>query len=176
LNKKYYEINNPIIFREVEKANGWLSNDAPYPIVYSGKLYSTPQALFLALPFLQRLIFKEAELIRLEPDVFSATKLANRIILSPDFEKHEIRYDNLEAIRNMEEVLLRKVETFPILLNLIDKTEERPIVLRVDPGDSSLFDGLYWGALYINQKNMWTGKNNLGKLWEKIRSDFRKKN
>ncbi len=145
-----------ITFTKVSLPNGWMSNMAPYPVIYNNVTYKTTEALFQCLRFenypeIQKEIMNEKS-----PMAAKMIAKGNRDILVKD---------GYEFLGNKDLELMRlcinlKLEQHPQLKDELLATGNKKIIedCSARPQDS----GLFWGCAY--QNGTWIGKNSLGEI------------
>jgi len=151
-----------IAFTKVKLRYGWLASMAAYPIEYEGKIWKTAEALFQALRFNEEGV-KEA--IRTEASATYCQILAKKLA-----KTYQLKVEPMseQDVTNMELVVRLKAEQHPLLLRELIKTKNRPIYEDNTKRGPKLAN-LFWGA--IKTPEGWVGKNNLGKIWEKLRAE-----
>ena len=133
-----------------------LDNFSSFKVLYKGTLYSSVEEAYQALGFAESAP-EIAEKIKNSYSAHEAQKIA--------YANKEKRQENWDDIKLgvMEELLRLKIEQNPYVKKKLLDTKDYTIV-EDSPKDS------YWG---------WgedrTGKNNLGKLWMKLREELKGK-
>lgn len=153
-------MSNVIEFTKVRAPHGWLGNMSPYPIEYMGHAYPTSEALFQALRFKQHHIRVEI--------MAAKSPMAAKMIAKRNVEHMSVKRLSDVDVENMWLVLRLKTEQHPQLVPLLLATGDAHIVEDVTArrGGSALF----WGA--ANVDGVWTGRNELGKLWMARRAEL----
>lgn len=151
-----------ISFTAVRKPYGWLGNMSPHPVLATGEMWRTTEALFQSMRFETksepwRVIHAERSPMGAK---MMAKKFSNQMIVVPRSDAD---------LLNMKVVLHIKMSQHAILRQLLVETGEVLIVEDVSnrPTDS----GLFWGA--ARDGDDWRGQNRLGNLWMEVRRDIR---
>jgi ribA/ribD-fused uncharacterized protein len=154
---------NIIWFSAVKEENGWMSNMAPYPILFEGKIWGTSEALFQSLRYDDEEI---KEIIRKEKSPMAAKmKAKKRIYVS----KRIVVPMSGRDVENMKMCIRLKFEQHADLRKLL-----------IDTGESLIFEDInerkkendkFWGARKISE-NKAEGKNMLGEILMEIRKGF----
>jgi N-glycosidase YbiA len=149
-----------ISFSKVSEPNGWLSNMAPYPVIYDGKEWRTTEALFQALRYDDPAI---REIIRNEKSPMSAKMVAKKYK-----DKRVVEPLSEKDIENMKLCVKLKIDQHPKIQMLIKATGSRKIYENI--GSRSKKNDLFWGAKLIN--GTWEGNNMMGKIWMEMRGIY----
>ena len=161
-----------IAFTKVKLPYGWLGNMSPYPVTHDGKRWRTTEALFQAMRFCDESIKEE---IRAVPSPIGCKMRVKAIVkqLTTNSELHKRCVDPTSAqdLKNMELCLLLKLEQHPSLVADLLATGDLPIYEDVT-SRGARGTNLFWGAIR-NPDGSWTGRNELGKLWQKLRAEKR---
>ena len=131
----------------------FLSNFWNAPIEYDGIVYSSNEAAFQAQKCLD--INEKLRFVGLAPD--KAKELGREICLRPDWESVKLGV--------MEDIVRAKFTQNPALAELLLATGNRPLI------EGNTWDDTFWGMSLTTYE----GKNNLGRILIKIRSELRKK-
>ena len=132
-----------------------LDNFSSFKVEYKGYLYSTAEEAFQANLFIKD--YPEiAEKIKKSHSAHEAQKIR---LLNED----KIKLNEKETLELMEDILRCKLKQNPYVLKKLLETKEYTII-----EDSPKDDYWGWG---INRD----GKNNLGKIWMKLRKEYQKK-
>lgn len=132
-----------------------LDNFSSFKVKVNGYLYSSLEEAFQSMLFLPD--HKEiSEQIKNSYSAHEAQKIMHENI-------NKIKYSNKEKLVLMEKLLRLKIEQNPYVLKKLLETENYTIV-EDSPKDN------YWGC-GINRE----GENNLGKLWMKLREEYKVK-
>ena len=141
---------SPILFFSGHK---YFSNFASYSIKWKGKLYPTSEHAYQAEKFKDKSLKIK---IRLARSAYLAKKVA-------DENKDKVPknwYSSGLAVKIMEKVIKEKILQHEHIQRKLKESGNRKII------ESSPFDSFWgWGP----KKN---GKNNLGKIWMKLREDL----
>lgn len=148
-----------VAFTSAAKPYGWLSNMAPHPIHFAGKVWRTSEALFQAMRFEDEVIQEEIR-GKLSPMAakFVAKKHKSRMVVVPQSDLD---------LAHMEHVLWLKLEQYPELKEKLLETGDMPII--EDCTRRPHGSGLFWGAAWRDGR--WVGENRLGKIWMKLREE-----
>lgn len=131
-----------------------LDNFSSFKVEYKGYLYSTAEEAFQANLFIKD--YPEiAEKIKKSHSAHEAQKIR---FLNED----KIKLNEKETLELMEDILRCKLKQNPYVLKKLLETKEY-IIIEDSPKDD------YWGW-GINRD----GKNNLGKIWMKLREEYLK--
>jgi ribA/ribD-fused uncharacterized protein len=153
--------NIPIItFSKVDLPWGFLSNMAPFPILYMGVEWKTAEALFQALRFVDTEV---REIIRTEKSPMAAKMKAKlfraKMIIEPT---------GPEDVMNMRQVLHLKFSQHNDIRKKLLNSGQYQIIedigIRNKPRD------LFWGMR--KQNGLWEGENTMGKLLMELRDSF----
>lgn len=152
----------PVTFTKVALPFGFLSNMAPYPVEYEGKVWRTAEALFQALRFDDSSV-KEA--IR-----ESQSPMQAKWIVKAHKNQMVVAQRSEQDVDNMRLVLRLKVKQHPDLAQRLLDTGEEIIIedATSHPGGSAKF----WGQ--VRKGGAWVGENVLGRLWMELREELRK--
>lgn len=132
-----------------------LDNFSSFKVKVNGYLYSSLEEAFQSMLFLPD--YKEiSEQIKNSYSAHEAQKIMHENI-------NKVKYSNKEKLVLMEKLLRLKIEQNPYVLKKLLETKNYTIV------EDSLKDN-YWGC-GINRE----GENNLGKLWMKLREEYKVK-
>lgn len=132
-----------------------LDNFSSFKVKVNGYLYSSLEEAFQSMLFLAD--HKEiSEQIKNSYSAHEAQKIMHENI-------NKVKYSNKEKLVLMEKLLRLKIEQNPYVLKKLLETENYTIV-EDSPKDN------YWGC-GINRE----GENNLGKLWMKLREEYKVK-
>lgn len=132
-----------------------LDNFSSFKVKVNGYLYSSLEEAFQSMLFLPD--HKEiSEQIKNSYSAHEAQKIMHENI-------NKVKYSNKEKLVLMEKLLRLKIEQNPYVLKKLLETENYTIV-EDSPKDN------YWGC-GINRE----GENNLGKLWMKLREEYKVK-
>lgn len=140
-----------IFFKYTNVPYGWLSNFSLYPIRYYGEMYATSEHLYQSLKFSD---LNSAKLVRETKTAKEAAQLGRTL---PGMISN---WDDIK-IDVMEKVLWEKVDQHEILQKWLLETGEAEII------EESKRDS-FWGNGPDGK-----GRNELGKLWMKIREELR---
>ena len=131
-----------------------LDNFSSFKVEFEGYLYSSAEEAFQANIFIKD--YPEiAEEIKRSHSAHEAQKIRFKY-------EDKINLSKKEILELMENILRRKIEQNPYVLKKLLETKDYKIV-----EDSPKDDYWGWG---INR----TGENNLGKIWMKLREEYRK--
>jgi predicted NAD-dependent protein-ADP-ribosyltransferase YbiA (DUF1768 family) len=160
-----------IAFTKVKLPYGWMSNMSPHPIEHNGKKWRTAEALFQALRFCDSEI---QERIRAETSPIGC-KLRVKAIVKDLTVRGELHKRCIEPmsepdLKNMELCLRLKLKQHPKLVTDLLATRDSPIYEDVT-SRGARGTNLFWGAMR-NPNGAWTGRNELGKMWERLRTEF----
>lgn len=132
-----------------------LDNFSSFKVKVNGYLYSSLEEAFQSMLFLPD--HKEiSEQIKNSYSAHEAQKIMHENI-------NKVKYSNKEKLALMEKLLKLKIEQNPYVLKKLLETKNYTIV-EDSPKDN------YWGC-GINRE----GENNLGKLWMKLREEYKVK-
>ena len=132
-----------------------LDNFSSFKVKVNGYLYSSLEEAFQSMLFLPD--YKEiSEQIKNSYSAHEAQKIMHENI-------NKVKYSNKEKLVLMEKLLRLKIEQNPYVLKKLLETKNYTIV-EDSPKDN------YWGC-GINRE----GENNLGKLWMKLREEYKVK-
>lgn len=132
-----------------------LDNFSSFKVKVNGYLYSSLEEAFQSMLFLPD--HKEiSEQIKNSYSAHEAQKIMHENI-------NKVKYSNKEKIVLMEKLLRLKIEQNPYVLKKLLETKNYTI-MEDSPKDN------YWGC-GINRE----GENNLGKLWMKLREEYKVK-
>lgn len=132
-----------------------LDNFSSFKVKVNGYLYSSLEEAFQSMLFLPD--YKEiSEEIKNSYSAHEAQKIMHENI-------NKVKYSNKEKLVLMEKLLRLKIEQNPYVLKKLLETKNYTIV-EDSPKDN------YWGC-GINRE----GENNLGKLWMKLREEYKVK-
>lgn len=140
-----------IFFKYTTGPYGWLSNFSLYPIRYYGEMYATSEHLYQSLKFSD---LNSAKLVREAKTAKEAAQLGRTlpgIIANWDDIKIDV----------MEKVLWEKLDQHCLL-------EKR----LLDTGNSEIIEESHKDSFWGNGPDG-NGRNELGKLWQKIRGALR---
>ena len=132
-----------------------LDNFSSFKVEFEGYLYSSAEEAFQANIF-----------IKDYPEIAEEIKKSHS---AHEAQKIRFKYEDMislskkEILELMENILRRKIEQNPYVLKKLLETKDYMIV-----EDSPKDDYWGWG---INR----TGENNLGKIWMKLREEYKKK-
>jgi hypothetical protein len=133
-----------------------LDNFSSFKVKVNGYLYSSLEEAFQSMLFLPD--HKEiSEQIKNSYSAHEAQKIMHENI-------NKVKYSNKEKLVLMEKLLRLKIEQNPYVLKKLLETKNYTI-MEDSPKDN------YWGC-GINRE----GENNLGKLWMKLREEYKVKN
>ena len=133
-----------------------LDNFSSFKVKVNGYLYSSLEEAFQSMLFLPD--YKEiSEQIKNSYSAHEAQKIMHENI-------NKVKYSNKEKLVLMEKLLRLKIEQNPYVLKKLLETKNYTI-MEDSPKDN------YWGC-GINRE----GENNLGKLWMKLREEYKVKN
>jgi len=150
-----------ITFTKVDLAYGWLGNMSPHRVKHLDRWWETTEALFQALRF-------EDENVREE-----IRKAKSPMTAKMKAKAHAVRHlrrvepASPEDLANMRLVLRLKIKYHPRLKADLLATGDAQII-----EDCSARAASPWGARKID--GQWEGENLLGKLWMKLREEFRR--
>lgn len=165
-----------IAFTKVAFPYGWMGNMAPFPITYQKVPYRTTEALFQCLRFPNEPKIQRA--IRDEKSPMGAkmrAKAFRSCLESPICDAADLE--------RMALCLRLKCQQHPQLRNELLRTGEAEIIedctarsrdIEID-GKNHAAGLPFWGARWEPQDQSWHGKNALGVLWMKLRSQLRGK-
>lgn len=132
-----------------------LDNFSSFKVKVNGYLYSSLEEAFQSMLFLPD--YKEiSEEIKNSYSAHEAQKIMHENI-------NKVKYSNKEKLVLMEKLLRLKIEQNPYVLKKLLETKNYTI-MEDSPKDN------YWGC-GINRE----GENNLGKLWMKLREEYKVK-
>jgi hypothetical protein len=132
-----------------------LDNFSSFKVKVNGYLYSSLEEAFQSMLFLPD--HKEiSEQIKNSYSAHEAQKIMHENI-------NKVKYSNKEKLVLMEKLLRLKLEQNPYVLKKLLETKNYTI-MEDSPKDN------YWGC-GINRE----GENNLGKLWMKLREEYKVK-
>ncbi len=132
-----------------------LDNFSSFKVKVNGYLYSSLEEAFQSMLFLPD--HKEiSEQIKNSYSAHEAQKIMHENI-------NKVKYSNKEKLVLMEKLLRLKIEQNPYVLKKLLETKNYTI-MEDSPKDN------YWGC-GINRE----GENNLGKLWMKLREEYKVK-
>ena len=132
-----------------------LDNFSSFKVKVNGYLYSLLEEAFQSMLFLPD--HKEiSEQIKNSYSAHEAQKIMHENI-------NKVKYSNKEKLVLMEKLLRLKIEQNPYVLKKLLETKNYTI-MEDSPKDN------YWGC-GINRE----GENNLGKLWMKLREEYKVK-
>ena len=132
-----------------------LDNFLSFKVKVNGYLYSSLEEAFQSMLFLPD--HKEiSEQIKNSYSAHEAQKIMHENI-------NKVKYSNKEKLVLMEKLLRLKIEQNPYVLKKLLETKNYTI-MEDSPKDN------YWGC-GINRE----GENNLGKLWMKLREEYKVK-
>ena len=132
-----------------------LDNFSSFKVKVNGYLYSSLEEAFQSMLFLPD--YKEiSEQIKNSYSAHEAQKIMHENI-------NKVKYSNKEKLVLMEKLLRLKIEQNPYVLKKLLETKNYTI-MEDSPKDN------YWGC-GINRE----GENNLGKLWMKLREEYKVK-
>lgn len=132
-----------------------LDNFSSFKVKVNGYLYSSLEEAFQSMLFLPD--HKEiSEQIKNSYSAHEAQKIMHENI-------NKVKYSNKEKLVLMEKLLRLKIEQNPYVLKKLLETKNYTII-EDSPKDN------YWGC-GINRE----GENNLGKLWMKLREEYKVK-
>lgn len=132
-----------------------LDNFSSFKVKVNGYLYSSLEESFQSMLFLPD--HKEiSEQIKNSYSAHEAQKIMHENI-------NKVKYSNKEKLVLMEKLLRLKIEQNPYVLKKLLETKNYTI-MEDSPKDN------YWGC-GINRE----GENNLGKLWMKLREEYKVK-
>ncbi len=126
----------------------FLSNFYPCEVEFDGEVYRTVEHAFVAAKTLDKCIRDD---IRFLSQPGKAKRFGKKIELRPDWDEIKL---------NIMEELLRKKFSQPYFRDLLSNTGDDIII------EGNNWNDTYWGVC------RGVGKNNLGKLLMKIRSDI----
>jgi ribA/ribD-fused uncharacterized protein len=139
-------------FYSLSSAYGEFSNFALFPIWVDGELYQTSEHYYQSHKFLDEEIFSK---IKSAPSAYLAAKWAREL-------KDQYRTDWEEAKDSiMEKAVYAKFSDYSVLKELLLSTGEAKIYEHTQ-------NDCYWGDCLDR-----TGKNKLGQLLEKIRTEMK---
>lgn len=142
---------NQIFFKYTTGPYGWLSNFSLHPVTFQGKVYLTSEHLYQSLKFVDP---KTQETIRAAANPKMAAHLGRTLLgMRKDWDE--------EKIAIMEEVLWQKLDSNRELEAKLLSTGEAELI------EESRKDS-FWGNGADGK-----GRNELGKLWMKIREELR---
>lgn len=131
----------------------FLSNFAASPLLYAGETYPTVEHAFQAAKTFDP---EERAKVQMATSPGAAKRLGRRVTLCTDWET--VKYDIMLA-------LLRQKFSDPVLREKLLAT-----------GDAELIEGNTWGERTwgcVQVKGKWVGKNRLGQLLMKVRTEMR---
>ena len=133
-----------------------LDNFSSFKVEFEGYLYSSAEEAFQANLFIKD--YPEiADEIKKSHSAHEAQKIRFKY-------EDKINISKEEILELMENILRKKIEQNPYVLKKLLETKDYMIV-----EDSPKDDYWGWG---INR----TGENNLGKIWMKLREEYKKEN
>ena len=133
-----------------------LDNFSSFKVKVDGYLYSSAEEAYQSLLFLPD--HKEiSDIIKNSHSAHEAQKIAHEY-------KEKVKYTNKDKLKIMEKILRLKIAQNPYVLKKLLETKDY-LIVEDSPKDD------YWGW-GIDR----TGKNQLGKLWMKLREEYRKNN
>lgn len=132
-----------------------LDNFSSFKVEFNGYLYSTAEEAFQANLFIDEYP-KIAEEIKKSHSAHEAQKIRFKY-------EEKIKSNSNEMLELMEKILRCKIEQNPYVLKKLLETKDY-IIVEDSPKDN------YWGW-GMNRD----GENQLGKLWMKLREEYRKK-
>jgi len=156
--EKEIEMPDKVYLINKDKEVRFLSSFSAHSIVINGKIYETTEHYF-----------QSAKFFHTDPEWAEEVRKANGPKLSAKLGRsrdHKIdeNWDKCLAMLNMEKALIAKSQQHQEVMDQLMATGDSYIVERAD-WDSIWGDGPYK-----------CGKNQLGRLWMKVRSDLRKLN
>lgn len=132
-----------------------LDNFSSFKVEYNGYLYSTAEEAYQAAHFIE----ESPEIAEKIKNSHSAHEAQKICFLMKD--KQDKNWEK-KSLRVMEEILICKLEQNPYVLKKLLETKDY-LIVEDSPKDN------FWGW----GENR-TGQNNLGKLWMKIRDEYKK--
>lgn len=130
-----------------------LDNFSSFKVEYEGYLYSSSEEAFQANLF-----------IRKYPDIADKIKKSHSAHEAQKISlmyQDKIELNNNEVLELMEKILRCKIEQNPYVLHKLLETKDY-IIVEDSPKDN------YWGWGIDRD-----GKNNLGKIWMKLREEYK---
>lgn len=140
-----------IFFKYSTGPYGWLHNFSLYPIKYNGEMYATSEHLYQSLKFsdpISKKFIREASTPKKAAQI-------GRTLPNVRMDWEEVKVDIMEG------VLRYKLAQHYLLEQKLLDTGDAEII------EQSAHDS-FWGQLPNGQ-----GRNELGKLWQKIRAELR---
>jgi len=163
-----------IAFTKVDLPYGWLGNMSPHIVRYQDQWYKTAEALFQCMRYEG---FPEVQQeIRDQKSPMSAKMAAKKYkkLIAGRCSKEEEEVKDLERMR---ECLLLKLKAHPDLKRRLLGTKDALII--EDCSRRKGGSGMFWGMAKIENElpdgtrsTAWVGRNELGKLWMKIREEL----
>lgn len=133
------------------------SNFSSFAVRWKGKIWPTSEHAYQASRFMGENPKIVGQILKAK-SAHDAYKIAEKN-LSKNFGKYRA-----EDLKNMEDIVRHKLEQNPYVMHKLLQTGKRKIV------EDSPKDGFWgWG---LNRK----GRNELGKIWMKLRKEIKKKN
>ena len=155
-----------IAFTKVKLPFGWMSNMSPHPITVGDLTWRTAEALFQACRF----AFNDP--IRLE--IHSQTSpMAAKMVAKKEVARMVVVPQSSDDLGLMELVLRLKLQAHPNLAEELKATGKALII--EDCSKRPHGSGLFWGAEKVTNEDgtiWWRGSNNLGHLWDKLRTEL----
>ena len=141
------------------KQNDWLLPKSNHPIYNYGHNFSSAYDLYMFLKYSNHTAGQEA--IQNPMTSIGEQKVG--------YKGSGSNYkESKQDIINMHTCLILKIERNPELEKMLLATGNATII--VEEKNVSFGSLLFWGAVKV--KGKWKGKNNLGKLWMKIRKEL----
>lgn len=160
-----------ITFRKVREPYGWLSNMSPHPVGFdfygTRVLYRTAEHMFQALRFSAL----TATGIAIRQEIMDQkSPMAAKMVAKKHSQHWEIMPRTVQDLMNMRMTILCKLYAHQDLRKQLLETGDHELVEDVTarPNES----GLYWGKAL--QHGVWSGNNQLGKIWMEVREQFKK--
>lgn len=148
------------LIRKSAEPFGWMGNMSRFPVVWQEKCFPTSEHLFQCLRFS-------------DPEIIEHIRAENNPMKAKWFAKGKatemtVEPLSLQDVQNMLMVLKLKLEQHPELKEQLIATEDAIIIEDCTKRQGG--SGLFWGAAL--KENVWTGRNMLGKLWMKLRTEL----
>ena len=157
---KTYNINNVSGFKKVKDQWGEFSNMSAFPLNVNGISVKTSEALYQALRYPHN---PEIQKVILEQKSPMAAKMKSK--------PHREKETHSDFINNQVEIMewvvrLKVAQHYYKLAPIMRKAEE---VVEISHKDK------FWGAVPLKgNKDVLVGQNQLGQIWNKIISEFKK--
>ena len=147
------------LIRKSSDPYGFMGNMSHFPIIWGNKEFPTSEHLFQCLRFNKDEIIEE---IRNEKNPMKAKWKAKG-------KRSEMSVEPLSIhdVKNMLVVLRLKLIQHP---ELKEQLIVAPALIIEDCTKRQGGSGMFWGAAL--KENTWVGRNMLGKIWMKLRTDL----